>query len=376
MSRRPFPRPRSHPHRHGRPAPVPPGRPLLVTADELLLDDLLRLSAAAGVGCEVAHDATSARAAWIAAPLVIAGADLLDDLVRAAPSRRPGVVLVGLDLDDAGIWERAVSIGAETVVFLPDAEPWLVDRLADAAEATGPDAVVVGVVGGRGGAGASVLATALSLAGARRGLRTMLVDADPLGGGIDLVLGSEDTRGLRWPELVGSRGRVNGTALQEALPRVEDLVVLSWDRGDVLSIPAEAMRAVLAASRRSCDLVVVDLPRRVDAAAEEVLAACRTTLLVVPAEVRATASAARVATLVSLHTADLRVVVRGPAPSGLGADVVAEALGLPLAGDVRAEPGLSEMLERGQPPTRGGRGPLAAFCSTFLATLLPTQEAA
>jgi hypothetical protein len=66
------------------------------------------------------------------------------------------------------------------------------------------------------------------------------------------------------------------------------------------------------------------------------------------------------------HCASLAVVVRGPAPGGLKASEVAQALGLPLAGSLRAEPGLPAALERGQPPARDGRGPLAALCRRLL----------
>ncbi len=173
------------------------------------------------------------------------------------------------------------------------------------------------MVGGRGGAGASTLAVALALTATSRRLRCLLLDADPLGGGLDLVLGGEDQLGVRWPELADAHGRVNGAALRDALPAFDGLTVLSWDRGDLLSIPADAMLSVLGAGRRSFDLIVVDLPRRPDAAAEEALAQATHTLLVVPAEVRATAAAARVATALAEFTADIQVVVRGPAPSGL-----------------------------------------------------------
>ena len=45
--------------------PVPPDdRPLLVTADPDLLDDLLRLAAAAGVETQVAHD-VGGRSHWL-----------------------------------------------------------------------------------------------------------------------------------------------------------------------------------------------------------------------------------------------------------------------------------------------------------------------
>jgi secretion/DNA translocation related CpaE-like protein len=348
----------------------PPVRPLLVTGDPGMLDDLLRLAAAAGVEVQVAHDAVAARRGWSEAPLVLVGADQAAGLAALGPVRRPDTVLVGRDLDDAQVWRVAVDLGAEDVVFLPDAEGWLVDRLADVADGRHGEAITLCVVGGRGGAGATTLAAALAVCGARRGLRSLLLDGDPLGGGIDLVLGGEDTAGLRWPDLVMARGRVNGQALREALPRVEELTVLSWDRGDVLTIAPEAMRSVLAAGRRSSDLVVVDLPRRLDEAAHEALGRARLTLLVVPAEVRATAAAARVAAAVSLVAADLRVVVRGPAPSGLPGELVAESLGLPLAGEVKAEPRLAQALERGEAPARRGRGPLALFCGRLLDELV------
>lgn len=340
-------------------------RPLLVTGDEVLLDDLLRLTTVSALTPDVAGDPGAATRRWLAAPLVLVGTDLADAVAAASPPRRPGVLLVGRDLDDATVWRKAVAVGAEHVVLLPDGESWLVDRLTDVAEG-GTEACTIAVVGGRGGAGATVLAASLAVASVRRGTRTMLVDGDPLGGGIDLVVGGEDRAGLRWPDLVATRGRVGADALRSALPQVDDLRVLSWDRSDSLRIPGATMREVLAAGRRGSDLVVVDLPRRVDAAVEETLLHATTTLLVVPAEIRATAAAARVAAALTLVCGDVRVVVRGPAPSGLDGAVIAASLGLPLAGELAAEPRLAEALERGEPPGRRVRGPLARFCDGFL----------
>jgi secretion/DNA translocation related CpaE-like protein len=344
-------------------------RPLLVTADPDLLDDLLRLTAAAGVEPEVAADPVSARRGWAAAPLVLVGDDLTAEVAASGPARRPAVVVVGTDLDDAGVWRRALAVGAEHVVLLPDGQRWLVDRLAEAAEGAARGAVAC-VLGGRGGAGATTLAVALALAGQRRGLGVVLVDADPLGGGIDLVLGAEDAAGLRWPDLAGTSGRVSPGALRSALPSPEGLTVLSWDRGDLPAVPVAAMTAVLDSAPRGADLVVVDLPRHLDAAAETALARSDVGYLVVPAEVRATAAAARVAAAAALSAADLRVVVRGPAPTGLPAQAVAAALGLPLAGEARAEPGLAAALDRGDPPGVRRRGPLARLAAGLLDDLL------
>lgn len=157
----------------------------------------------------------------------------------------------------------------------------------------------------------------------------MLIDGDPLGGGLDVLLGGEQAEGRRWPDFAASRGRVAGGALEESLPHLHALRVLSWDRGDSVAIPAEAMRAVLAAARRRGGVVVVDLPRRVDDAVAEALAQLDLGLLVVPAELRAVAAANRVASSVGMVLRDLRAVVRGPYAAGLDEQWVAAALGLP-----------------------------------------------
>lgn len=358
----------------GGPAERAQARPLLLTDDPVLLDDLLRLSAAAGVEVEVAAEAGRARVAWSRAPLVLVGADVAAACAEVGLPRRQRVVLVGADLDDAGVWQRAVRLGAEHVVFLPDAEPWLITALTDALEPDARPGRLLAVVGGRGGAGATTLAVALAFAGARSGYRTTLIDVDPLGGGIDLALGIESSAGLRWPELAGVRGRVPAAGLAPLLPRYGDLTVLSWDRSDQLFLPPDAVTAVVDAALRANELVVADLPRLPDAAVDVVLARAGVTLLVVPAELRAVSSAARVATALSMRAGDIRVVVRGPAPGRLSAPAVAASLGMQLAGSIRAEPGLAAAYERGEPPGMSRRGPLGAFCDRFLAELVRTAE--
>lgn len=343
-------------------------RPLVVTSDERILDDLLRLCAAAGAVPDVVPEGGAARPRWSAAPFIIVGSDQAEPLVAAALPRRSGVLLVG-DVNAAATWRAAVGLGAERVVSLPAEESVVIEALADAMDGSGDHALVLGTVGGRGGAGASVLATALALTGVRQGMTVMLIDADPYGGGLDLMLGAENSGGLRWPDLADTRGRVGGATLRDHLPEPHGLTVLSWDRGDVLAVPAEAVRAVVLAARRAWDLVVVDFPRRTDSATEEALACCTCVLLVVPTEVRAIAAAGRVATAIGPVAGDVRVVARGPSPSGLRGADIAEALNVPLAAEVTAEPGLVAALERGEPPGRSGRGPLASMCDRILADL-------
>jgi secretion/DNA translocation related CpaE-like protein len=213
----------------------------------------------------------------------------------------------------------------------------------------------------------------LSFVAAIDGVRTILIAADRVGGGIDMLLGREDEVGLRWPDLTSADGRLSAESLRHALPRAGRLTMLSCGRGEAPHLPVEPVRAVLDAARRSHDLVVVDLPRNTGPVTEHVLAAATLSLLIVPAEVRAAAAAGRVAVAVGLLAGDLRVVVRGPAPDKLTGKLVADAIGLPLVGWLDPEPDLDKAYERGRPPASEQRSPLVELSRTVLAGGMPAR---
>jgi secretion/DNA translocation related CpaE-like protein len=350
------------------------GHPLIVTADPDLLDRLLSLAAAGSAEASVALDAVAARAAWSHAPFILLGLDAADACVRAGLGRRPAVILVGFGKDIEMPWRIAEALTIERLAMLPAAESWLVDRFADNVAGSPDRGRVVAVLGGSGGAGASVLATGLAVTAQRRGLQTLLVDADPYGGGVDLVLGWERLEGLRWPALVDARGRVNPPALVGALPSEGSLAVLSFDRSDVDRVPTEAVAAALDAGRRGRDLVVIDLPRRFDDPTLLALTAADRAFLVVPAELRACAAARQIAALARQRCPALAVVVRAPVVGGVVPTEVARALGLPLAGILRPEPGLVRALEAGDAPAGNGRGPLAELCRELLTDVGPRRH--
>jgi hypothetical protein len=89
-------------------------------------------------------------------------------------------------------------------------------------------------------------------------------------------------------------------------------------------------------------------------------------VLVVPADVRSCAAAARVAAGLGDRGVATRLVVRGPSPGGVDAEEIARALGVPLLAAMRAEPGLARAIERGELPGRP-RGPLAGAARSVLA---------
>jgi secretion/DNA translocation related CpaE-like protein len=334
--------------------------PLLVSADPDVRAAVRRLAASAGVGVvDVVPSLASAAGRWRAAPVVLVGADVADQPV---PSPRPDVLLVTGGRTGPAVDALARETGWP-VVCLPDDDGWLTDRLlaAGGAVAVGP---CVGVVGGRGGAGASTLAAALAVTAAADG-PSLLVDLDPLGGGLDLLLGLEDAPGLRWSDVASVAGPLSGSALAGSLPARDGLRVLAWDRPDVAVGPA--VGSVLESARRTYALTVLDLPR-CPVGEPGMLAACDTVLLVVPAEVRAVAAARRVVARTAALP-DVRLVVRGPAPSRLTGPDVARLLGRPLAGWLRPDPRLPAEVERGRPPGRS-RGQLAALCQRLVTDLL------
>ncbi|MFC4943256.1 septum site-determining protein Ssd [Pseudonocardia sp. GCM10023141] len=351
-------------------------RGLVMVSDTELLDGILRLAAAAGCELHRVLDASQARHLWPGAPLVLLDARAAHQCAEAALPRRGGVVVAVRGDPAAEVWRHAVAIGAEHVVSLPEAEPWLIAALTEAAEGRQDAGAVLAVVGGRGGAGASVLATVVAVTAVREGRRVLLVDCDPLGGGLDLVLGAEDLGGLRWPDIDVGGGRVPATALHAALPAPPvgrrsggGLALLSCDRSAHGPTPA-AVSSVLAAGRRSGDTVVCDVPRYPTEAALAALGAADLTVLVVPSDVRSCAAAARAMAVIAEHSSDIRLVVRGPSPGGVEPDEVAMALNLPLLAAMRPERGLARTLERGDAPGRP-HGPLVATAAAVLAQLHP-----
>jgi len=180
--------------------------PLFVTRDETLLDELLRLAAAAGVTPDVAHDGVAALRAWSAASLVLVGVDIAGEVAATLPARRDGVHVVAWGDVPDDMFKTALALGAENVAGLPGSGPWVVESLTDVGDHSPVRGLTVGVVGGSGGAGATTFACALGQLASREGT-AVVVDLDPLGPGIDRVLGLETREGVRWDELCQTTGR-------------------------------------------------------------------------------------------------------------------------------------------------------------------------
>lgn len=342
--------------------------------DSALRDEVDRVAAAVGVrlvhagaGCAVS------RKTWSAAAAVVLDQAAADRCGQAALPRRDHVSVLTATAVATATWAAAITVGAQHVLRLPEQEHELIRELAEAAEAARDDGLrgdVVAVMGGCGGAGASLFAVAL----AQAATDALLIDLDPWGGGIDLLVGGETAPGLRWPDLALQDGRLTWSAVREALPRHREISLLSGTRRGY-ELDAGPVDAVVDAGRRGGVTVVCDLPRRLTDATQTALDTADLVILVSPCDVRACAATTTIAPVLVSINPNLGLVVRGPSPGGLRAVEVADIAGLPLLASMKAQPRLAEQLERGGLRLRR-RSALAAAARRVLAVLPRAGSAA
>jgi secretion/DNA translocation related CpaE-like protein len=231
--------------------------------------------------------------------------------------------------------------------------------------------LTVGVIGGSGGAGASTFACALGQVAARNA-SAVVIDADPLGPGVDRVLGLDDHDGIRWDALCQTTGRFSGRSLRDALPRRGRLGVLTWHAGPQGSLQAFAVRNAVAAAQRGHETVVLDLPRVIDPLVEELVARCdRVFVLTVPT-VAGLASAVRLCARFR-DPRPLRLVLRG---ERVDAAAVTRLTTIPVVAQMPDQRGLEESIDLGFGPVRSVSGPLGRTALGVLAELTEARQAA
>jgi secretion/DNA translocation related CpaE-like protein len=333
---------------------------LLVTGYDVLQGEVEQIVAAAGSQLRVVPDVTAAALYWDSAAAVLVGSDVRE----LPPRRRAPAVLVGLNGEGDGLWHLAAALGAERVAVLPDAGAWLAEYLS---RSRSPETggLVLGITGGCGGAGATTSAIWIAQAAAGLGVRVLLVDGDPWGGGLELALAAEETPGLRWPDLAGASGSIDPEQLADSLPVVGGFSFLSWPGSRDRTAPVDAVTAggVLDAARRGYELVVVDIGR----GAEPVqLFAwdCDRLLVVVPAQLRAAVATARL--LHELPPVEAALLVRGRAGAALDGGLIADAVGLPVQGRVPELRGVTAAGENGRLLEFGNRRSVRHFAASVL----------
>jgi secretion/DNA translocation related CpaE-like protein len=345
--------------------PRPRSDPTIVvsTSDPDLLDQALSVVAAAGVEAEVTSDLGSLRSRWSSASMLLIGVDQAAEVAGLKLGRRAEVYV----LAEAGAAPEAYSsslpLGA-AVVVVPDNARWLSAAIAELVRRPAGSGRTICVTGGSGGVGASTLAAALAFVAARQGERSVLVDIDRRGGGIDLLVGAERVDGWRWPRLSRARGHLG--ELGQQLPCIDGVDVLSMGRGEDAELGAEQLQAVLESLRRSHGATVVDVSRELGMDLVEAISARGAWLFVARNDIRGVAAGReRARELRGVGICPGLVVRRGRAGM-LDPQSVADGLELELVGMLSHEPGLVLAAERGDPPGRSPRSRLTQLARSLL----------
>lgn len=345
--------------------------PAMLTAvvDPVLRNEIERIAAAVGVHVVHAEDIPGRRE-WSAAAAVIIDeptAKLCAESAPVALPRRDHVLVVAAGSDvRPTTWKVAITIGAQQVLTVPLDESLLASVLAEAAEPQGEDrgeGRVAAVIGGCGGAGASLFSAALT----QTAPKAALIDLDPWSGGIDLLMADDMSDEMRWPDLNLQGGRLPWPTVRDALPTHCGAVVLSAGR-HCHELNAGAVAAVLDAARRGGATVVCDLPRRLTEAVETALSAADLVAVLTRCDVRAAAATAAFLPVLTARNPNVGLVVRGPAPGGLQAAQIAELTAAPVLAALRAEPRLAARVELGRLRLRRNEG-LAVAARRVLAVL-------
>ena len=325
---------------------------MILTARADLQLAVERWCGAVGVPVRAIASLAEARRFWKSAPACVVGEDLAPQLAAAQWARREHVYVVADDPEQW--WRHAVGLGASNVLGTHDDSNAVatLTRIVDG----GAEGCSIAVVGGRGGVGATTLACSLGLVAAGRAVSPVVIDADPVGPGVDVVLGTESTEGLRWRSLDTASGLIAPTALAAALPRRDGVSSLGWDPIDELPALPPGAVSVWEAATRGFDLVVVDQPRGVvdDSWSVSVLGGSVLTVVVVADDVPAVASARRqVAWLRERAPAVAAVMARHR--GGLGRSTLEAALGVPIVGAVGRDRRVRSHVDVGSGPKRSRR---------------------
>lgn len=316
---------------------------MLVTADPAIVDAVESVAATYGITVGRIDVPEGVGRFWRQPRVVLVGDDLAAAVAAASHARRDRVYLVGFDAAGLGTW--SMSLGAE-VIPLPQGTASLSAILSQDADGRAP---VAAVLGGSGGVGASTLAAGLALGQARRAAAA-LVDLDPLGGGLDLLMGVETGAGHRWPRLMEAAGEVGD--MRGLLPEAEGVAVLSMAREGAAAPTPAATSAITGSLARHHGLVVVDCGRHPSAAARTMLRVASAIVVVSGGSVRGVAACVQQLQAWDVRTAGL--VVRRQPGVRVPPEVVAETLGLELWGVVPHDPALITAAEAGDPPWRSG----------------------
>ena len=294
---------------------------------------------------------------------------LQPDAVVAAPSLAPsrvdlnGGALLTLDTaQSVATLRRAIRAGALGFYLWPAER----EALAEATARLRPvpeqglqgSAPVFAVYGARGGAGATFVATHLAAAFARRGRRCVLVDLDAVFADASAAVGVPDDEAVRTVgDLVPLGDEVSGRHLEEVVwrhPEGFGVLLAPGDELGPIEVRGRHYRAAVAAVRRTCDVVVLHVPRGLDEIARTGLELADRIVIVLGLDVVAFRDAKRAIALAGLEGRSVFVVNRARR-SEITAGDVERVFGARALAVIPSDRGVPSAMDRGRLVSNRGR---------------------
>lgn len=266
-------------------AAAPAERPLMAfVTDEVTRGQLERAAAETGFAAQVyvgGRDQALAALADVAPPAFLAidlseQVDVIDGVNAVAEFCEPGTrVLVLGAVNDVATYRALLEMGVSDYLVKPVTAPQAAAALRRMAEqavpaedrsgktAAAPEGRVTGIVGARGGAGATTVAVNLAVALASEAPgKTALVDLDLRFGTAAMMLDVEPGRGFK--EALDNPQRIDSLFVERAMVRAGDNLSLLAGEEDVAADPMAkdaALEVLFGLLRQNFGHVVVDVPR-------------------------------------------------------------------------------------------------------------------
>lgn len=266
--------------------------------------------------------------------------------------RLPSVLLVAEEMT-VPVLREAIDSGAEGVFAWPEEREELAGALARARthrEPQGRRARVVGVLGARGGVGATFVATHLAASLADLGVRTALVELDPDFSDLTVALGLLPGRGVRTvADLEAVALELHPPHLQEvAYPHPRGFDVLLGPPEGSGPLPPGLLPACVEVLATSHEVVLLHLPRCLGEPVLEAVRAADELLLVVGLDLFSLYGARRAVRALGQEASDrCRVVVNRAARAAVAPEDVASVVGMAPVACLRYDRAAVRAQERG-----------------------------
>lgn len=302
---------------------------LVAVSDPVLHPEATHVAAATGYAVVDTDDPRELSRLYSRARAILIDVDNAEHI--SGLDRRSGVYFLAADPGPID-WRAALNSHAEGGYVLPAQATELLAALGHSSAPRPPShtsgdreqdgsGTLIAVMGASGGAGTSTLAASIARVAAAQSQRVTLIDAAEHSGGLDLLLGLEDSPGARWPELRLGEGVVEAEDLRSALPATRDgIAVLSTARStiaDPFRLHRESIEPVLDSLRGFSGVTIIDLPPGGQIADGVVIDACDLAIMLIPAEVRPAAAAAQMSADLRRSRTQIAAIVRHRGWSGL-----------------------------------------------------------